>query len=295
MVLKRLLSIIVIIFLIFFLGVMALHYFFGRDTEERYIIHALGGVNGKSYINSIDTLEACYNAGFRLFEGDVSFTSDGVLVMAHSGENNEWSQNDWEQRLGQEYPFAAESEVPEGYNEEKHLATYSDFMNFKIQGEFKATSFSEVLDFMETHTDMYLMVDAGSRSYEDTKIYYQEIVRLANGRTDVLDRLIAGGQTTEMVKAAREAYDFPLINLYYDSDEKREEILSTPEKFVQYCKDNNISSFSVAKETYTEDVAKALEDSKLKSYVFTVNDVEEADRLRSYGADVIGTDFLWEE
>ena len=294
MVLKKLISIFVIILLIIFLGGVALYYFLGRDTEDRYIIHALGGMDGRSYINSIDCLEACYDAGFRLFEGDVSFTSDGVLVMAHSSENNVWSRNDWEERLGQAYPFAAEGEVPEDYNAEKHLATFQDFMNFRIQGEFKATSFGEVLDFMETHKDMYLMVDAGCRSYEDTKIYYHEIVKNAGGRTEVLDRLIVGGQTTEMVKAAKEEYDFPLVNLYYNSDEKREEIISTPEKFVAYCKENGITSFSVSSEVYTEDVARALEDSELTSYIFTVNDVEEADRFRSYGADVIGTDFLWE-
>lgn len=263
-------------------------------SSSDYIIHALGGMNGEEcYINSIDCLERTYDAGYRLFEADVSFTSDGVLVLAHSGENNVWSKNDWEKRLGQEYPFAEGAEVPEGYDETKHLATYSDFMNFKLQGKYRATSFADLLDFMEEHTDMYVMVDAGNRSYEDTQTYYQEIVKVADGRTEVLDRLIAGGQTTDMVKAAREAYDFPLINLYYPADDKREEIIYTPEKFAKYCKENDITSFSVAKEVYTQEVAEKLEKSDLISYVFTVNDPSEDKKLRSYGADVIGTDYLW--
>ena len=262
-------------------------------SSSEYIIHALGGMDGvDNYINSIDCLEKTYEAGYRLFEADVSFTSDGVLVLAHSGEKNVWSKNDWEKRLGQEYPFESGT-VPYGYDEEKHLATYKDFMAFKIQGKYKATSFAELLDFMETHMDMYVMVDAGGRSYEDTCVYYQEIVKEADGRTDVLDRLIAGGQTTEMVKAAREAYNFPLINLYYSADDKREEIIYTPESFVKYCKDNDITSFSVAKEVYTQEVAEKLEDSGLISYVFTVNDSSEDKKLREYGADIIGTDYLW--
>ena len=263
-------------------------------SSSDYIIHALGGMEGKEcYINSIDCLEKTYAAGYRLFEADVSFTSDGVLVLAHSGENNVWSKNDWEKRLGQEYPFGAGSVVPEEYDEEKHLATYSDFMTFKIQGKYRASSFADLLDFMEEHTDMYVMVDAGNRSYEDTQTYYQEIVKEADGRTEVLDRLIAGGQTTDMVKAAREVYDFPLINLYYPADDKREEIIYTPEKFAKYCKENDIISFSVAKEVYTQEVAEKLEKNNLISYVFTVNDPAEDKQIRGYGADVIGTDYLW--
>ena len=266
-----------------------------KEERDSYIIHALGGLDGKSYINSIDCLRKCYDAGYRIFEADVSFTSDGVLVMAHSGENNIWTSNDWYGRLGQEYPFTEGAEVPERYDKQKHLATYKDFMSFRIQGRYKATSFEEILDFMGKHDDMYLMIDAGYRNYEDTMTFYQEVVRLADGRTDVLDRIIASGQTTDMVKAARMNYDFPLVNLYYNTDEKREEILSTPEKFVSYCEEYGITSFSVDKEVYTEDVAKVLENSSLKSYVFTVNDSAEEKLLRSYGADVIGTDFLWEE
>ena len=254
--------------------------------ESDYFIHALGGIGEDSYINSIDCLKQAYDAGYRLFEADISFTSDGVLVLAHSGENNIWSKNDWEKRLGQVYPFDDEG---------KHLCTYDEFMSFRIQGKYKACDLSELLDYMEEHKDMYLMVDAGCRSYEDTLTYYKEIVRVADGRTDVLNRLIAGGQTTEMVRAAREVYDFPIINLYYASDEKREEVLSTPEKFVEYCKAEGIISYSAASEVYTDEVAAVLGKSGLTGHIFTINDKAEAQRILELGADTVGTDFLWEE
>jgi glycerophosphoryl diester phosphodiesterase len=277
-----------------------------RETVEnsKYIIHALGGMEDEFYyINSIDCLEKCYAAGYRLFEADVSFTSDDVLVLAHSGENNVWSKNDWTLRLGQEYPFDSESSdgfkdeelTAKGYDVNKHLCPYSTFKEFRIQGKYSAGSFSDLLNFMEQHDDMYVMVDAGHRNYEDTVKYYKAVVEAAGDRQDLLDHLIAGGQTTEMVKAAREAYDFPLINLYFDSDEKREEQLSTPEKFVKYCRDNDIISYSTAKEYFSEDNAKTLEKSDLISYIFTVNDKDEESELRSRGADIIGTDFLWDD
>lgn len=265
-------------------------------SSSDYIVHALGGEEDRSYINSIDMLDKAYKEGLRVFEADISFTSDGVLVLAHSGEDNVWSKNDWEKRLGQKYPFDDESVKDyECYDVDKHLCSYEVFKSFKIQGRYTANSFAELLDYMEEHVDMYLMVDAGHRSYADAKAYYEAIVEAADGRTQVLDRLIAGGQTTDMVKAAREAYDFPLINLYFDKDENRESIIYSAEDFVRYCDAESITSLSIAKEVFTEDVAKVISDSDLIIYVFTENDESKAEHILSLGADMVGTDFLWSE
>lgn len=249
-------------------------------ADNRYIMHALGGMDGKySYTNSIDALERTYAEGYRLFEVDVSFTSDNKLVLAHS-TNNIWKKADWEQRLGQTY------------YEGRTIPTYEEFMNFTIQGKFKATSFDELLDFMETHDDMFVMIDGNKRSYEDTVSFYTAIVDSAQGREDVLQHMIVGGQTTDMIDAVRAVYDFPLVNLYYDSDEKREKIIQDPEDFIQYCSDHQILSFSAAADTYTKEVSDILGNSDLISYVFTVNDEAQAQELFDRKTDIVGTDFL---
>lgn len=254
-----------------------------RDTvaNSHYILHALGGINGThSYTNSIDALRANYQDGYRLFEVDVSFTSDHHLVLAHSARDNTWKKIDWEKRLGQPY------------DPEHPLATLEEFKAFRIQEQFQATTFAELLDFMEAHPDLFVMVDAGSRSYNDTVAFYQAIVAEAKGRDAVLQHLIAGGQNTAMFHAARSVYDFPLYNLYYDTDDKREPALATPECFLSYCKENDILSYSVASNVYTEAVADALHNSDLIGYVFTVNDKSEAERLLTRTSTVVGTDFL---
>lgn len=254
-----------------------------RNTvaNSHYILHALGGINGThSYTNSIDALRANYQDGYRLFEVDVSFTSDHHLVLAHSARDNTWKKIDWEKRLGQPY------------DPEHPLATLEEFKAFRIQEQFQATTFAELLDFMEAHPDMFVMVDAGSRSYDDTVAFYQAIVAEAKGRDAVLQRLIAGGQNTAMFQAARSVYDFPLSNLYYDTDDRREPALATPERFLSYCKENDILSYSVASNVYTEEVADVLHNSDLIGYVFTVNDKSEAERLLTRTSTVVGTDFL---
>ncbi|MBO5608886.1 MAG: hypothetical protein J5929_00735 [Eubacterium sp.] len=305
-----------------------------RKTVEsqKYIIHALGGMNGTdNYINSIDPLRLIYAKGYRLFEADVSFTSDGRLVLAHSGQGNVWTKSDWKDRLGQDYPFDSSSKADSSMAEasmtdsslidssttdatsaDKHLCDYETFMGFRIQKKYKATSFRELVGFMAEHKDMFVMIDGGERSFEDTKAYYsavlnetrEEVRELSVGLTadeedailrDVLGRMVVGGQTIEMLNAVKEVYDFPLINFYYNSNEKREGELCKPIDFIHYCDDNGVSSFSVAKDVYDQQTAQALEKSTLMSFVFTVNDPAEEARINAYGADIIGTDFLWDE
>ena len=295
-----------------------------RKTVEsqKYIIHALGGMNGTDrYINSIDPLRLIYAEGYRLFEADVSFTSDGRLVLAHSGQNNEWSRNDWEERLGQDYPFdeatstdatSSNAATTADSAVDKHLCDYDTFMSFRVQKKYKATDFKELVTFMAEHTDMFVMIDGGERSYEDTITYYTAVLNETREAVseftadksaeeesaildDVLGRMVVGGQTIDMLNAVKEVYDFPLINFYYNSNEKREGELCKPIDFIHYCDANGVSSFSTAKEFYDQQTAEALDKSTLMSFVFTVNDHAEEARIKAYGADIIGTDFLWED
>jgi glycerophosphoryl diester phosphodiesterase len=249
-------------------------------ASSDYIMHALGGMEGKySYTNSIDALVANYAEGYRLFEVDVSFTSDEQLVLAHSSDDL-WTKKDWEQRLGQPY----DKDHPD--------ADYDTFMSFLIQGKFRATSFAELLDFMETHDDMFVMIDIGNRSYERTVKIYSAIVDAAQGREGVLQHMIAGGHTTEMISAVKETYAFPILNLYFADEGSREETLRDVKDFADYCEDHQILSFSTASSTYTEADAAIFRGRDLICYVFTTNDEAEAQRLFDLGADVVGTDFL---
>lgn len=251
--------------------------------SEKYILHALGGMEGQyTYVNSIDCLEENYAAGYRLFEVDVSFTSDGELVLAHSTDHNVWSKADWERKLGQPY------------DESHPLASYDEFMKFQIQGKFRPSSFMDLLDFMKEHNDFFVMIDPSFRNYDETVKLYSEIVRLADENGDLLSHMIIAGQSTDMMKAAKSVYDFPICNLYFSPDSRREESIYNPQDFIQFCKDNGILSFSVSSLVYTEEYASQMKDSGLICYVFTINDEQEAKRFFDMGADVVGTDFLRE-
>ena len=257
-----------------------IHRYLELVDRSRYFLHAMGGMDGvDSYTNSLDAMKYWYQRGFRLFEADVSLTSDGVPVLAHSVEDV-WKKKDWEQRLGQPY-------------DKKHpSATFEQFMSFTIQGKYHATSFSQLLDYLEQHKDLFVLVDVGRRSYESTAKIYQAMVEAAKGREQVLDQLIAGGHTTEMMAAVEERYDFPIKNLYYAAEKVRDPALATPAAFAAYCQAHHVLSYSIAVKTVTPEIVSDLKAAGLRSYVFAVNDEEEAHRLFQMGVDMVGSDFL---
>ncbi|MEQ1770687.1 MAG: hypothetical protein ABL879_12700 [Devosia sp.] len=53
------------------------------------VAHAAGGIGDTTYVNGIDALDANYARGFRIFEMDFNWTSDGVLVC-----NHDWKEYD---------------------------------------------------------------------------------------------------------------------------------------------------------------------------------------------------------
>lgn len=242
--------------------------------EQNYVAHALGGVDEFAYTNSKEALENSYNNGFRIFEADVKLTSDKKLVCVHG-----WSKKDYEERLGIEY------------NKENAIMDYDTFMSLKIQGKYTPLSFKDLAEFIEEHKDMYVMIDIGSKSYNETKEIYTKIVEDCNNNDNVLQRLIVGGQTTKMIKAVKECYDFDIINLYWPKKSKREEKINTKEKFAEYCKQNKITSLSVATNRYDDDFGKYMKKNNIIVYVFTENDESKAKGILE-NADLVGTDFI---
>ena len=55
------------------------------NIPNNVIAHALGGLEGYSYLNCLECFEYGYKRGFRFFEMDFLETSDGKLVGMHNG------------------------------------------------------------------------------------------------------------------------------------------------------------------------------------------------------------------
>lgn len=248
-------------------------------AAQKYIIHALGGDEADgtqyTYINSVDVLKKWYAKGFRLFEVDVWETSDGELVLSHrSGNDGSLTSADCA-RLGLEYPANP---------------SYAEFMKCRVYGMYAASSFADLVKFCEIDGGGYYMIDIQNRSYDDTKRIYQKIYDAAKGNAAVLDHFIAGGWTSDMIRACRDVYAFPALNLYWAAKAVRE--FEQEGDFVSYCKSAGIASFSTSTGRFTESNYPSQLAENLISYVFTTNDEEAAQSYFGRGATCVGTDFL---
>lgn len=52
------------------------------------IAHAMGGLDGKDYLNSIDGFYPAYQKGYRVFEMDILLTKDNVAIGKHQWVGN---------------------------------------------------------------------------------------------------------------------------------------------------------------------------------------------------------------
>jgi glycerophosphoryl diester phosphodiesterase len=239
-----------------------------HNIRSKYIIHALGGLNGETYLNSIDGMEYYYQQGYRLFETDVNFTIDEKLVCTHK-----WYGSKYEEYL----------------RDGKEIPTYNLFMSQKINQKYTPTSFKDIVKFMADHDDVYVMIDFANRGYDITRRLYLAVIADAEENKEILSRIIAGGHTKEMISAVKNIWKFKYINLYLASEAKLTERFGDIDGFINYCKAEGITSYSTAVKSITDDRMMQLKNSELISFAFTTDDTATADKLHEAGIDVIGT------
>lgn len=106
-------------------------------SNDRYIAHAGGEIDGVKSTNSKQALDANYKKGFRLFELDIIATSDGHLVAAHDWKM--WSRfTDYQGALP---PSLAE------------------FKKHKIYGDYTTLDMKGINDWFANHPDAILVTD----------------------------------------------------------------------------------------------------------------------------------------
>lgn len=110
-----------------------------RVQRAELIAHAGGAIEGNVYTNSREALELAVENGYKFIEFDLIFTSDSVLVAAHSwGKFNmmtgceEWGDS-----------------VP----------SFMDFTSRRIHGEYTPLCADEINSFFEENDELFLVTD----------------------------------------------------------------------------------------------------------------------------------------
>ena len=118
--------------------------------DYRTIAHALGGMDGNDYLNSREGFLFMYEQGVRLFELDLSRTSDGVWVCRHN----------WNDSMGQ------------WDGNGKKVLTEKEFRQSKIYGKYTPMTLEDFFLLLKDYPDAYVLIDSKQyslRNYQRTQ------------------------------------------------------------------------------------------------------------------------------
>jgi glycerophosphoryl diester phosphodiesterase len=105
-------------------------------VEARLVAHAGGAVRGLTYTNSREALDEHYAEGYRVFELDFHWTSDGRLVVVH----------DWRNASAR-------------FGTTTHVFSYDEFVSAKCRDGLHQLTFEQLREWLQTHEDAIVVTD----------------------------------------------------------------------------------------------------------------------------------------
>lgn len=166
------------------------------------------------------------------------------------------------------------------------------FQNWKICDKYTPMTLADLLAWIQEHEDTYFLFDVKEVNYEECQNIINQIKAEVGENTGIYSRIVLSGKNTDMVRAYSDAGCFQWIHLWMPPQDIIEESINTPEKFIKFCKEQGVSSWSVEGKYLTEELAADMAGSGLKCYVYMVSSYEEISRYKSLGADFFISDVL---
>lgn len=123
------------------------------------VAHGGGGIYNKTCTDSKEAVQLHYANGTRLFDIDMLFTSDSVLVCRHGWNDN--LEIDPRYRAGTTRSFQWDIEQLRYHVPESKTLSLQEFKTHKIHRKLSPMTVTEFLDFMEEHEDVWMLADFG--------------------------------------------------------------------------------------------------------------------------------------
>lgn len=245
----------------------------GRQVVQPYMIsHAMGGIGDRKYSNCLEAFQQNYAEGFRVFEVDMEYTSDGRLVLCH----------DWENRR-------ISSDYPQGYR-----MSFEEFMGTRIFDKYTPVSLEGLLKLMADYPDVRIITDTKYTDVPTIKRQFTAIVDTAKalGLEDVLHRLVVEIYSEEMFYAIDaihhfDAYVFTLYKIL-----KKAPSLARFEELAAFCARNGVDMIAMFTTWWKSAYKPILEEYDLDIAVYTTNKKKEAAAFFKDGVTAVLTDFL---
>ena len=231
----------------------------------RLIAHAAGGIEGRTYTNSRQALDANYARGHRCFEMDFDWTSDGHLVLIHGWDASfmKWFEGagKYDRKLGQR-------------------PSLDEFKAMKMKHGMTHMTLEDLYSWMSAHEDTCIVTDVKSGNN------IKALKLIANSAGGVLKQFIPQlYRVSEFGPAGQLGFERFIFTLYQTKIPKREllDFLATNKVFAV--------TMTMGRAT-TDSLAQDLKKRNIFTYVHTINSTGLWKTLKQHGVSGLYTDFL---
>jgi len=219
------------------------------------IAHAAGSLGELRYSNSIEALETNYARGFRFFELDFNWTSDGEIVLQH-----DWHAFNTLQRI--------------------RGPSMKEFLG-RSRGSFTPTTLGMLYAWLERHHDAYVVTDTKVRGLE-------VLARIRMERPLLVPQFIPQIYLMEDYPLVRDqGYRYVILTLYRGLQDVH------AEKLLAFSKTHPLFAITMPLERARgSDLAMKLRRAGVPCYAHTINDRDLFRELKVRGIHGVYTDTL---
>lgn len=238
------------------------------EKTPPYIAHAMGGIDGNVYTNSLEAFEHNYALGHRVFEVDFGLTEGDYQLVAFHDEK------DWRKMSGV-------------YGE---AITYDAFMSHPLMEKYTPLDYRDVIDLMAKYPDIYIVTDSKYTNFAHVHLAFSQLVDYANSVDPaILERVIPQIYHEEMLDWIMDIHPFRSViyTLYQTS--------WTPDRIYEFCLKSGVRFITMSQGSVAQSTTDLWSQLGVNVAAFTCNSKEKAEELFNGGVDMIYTDFLISE
>lgn len=234
--------------------------------EYHVVSHSGGGIDGKRYTNSLEAWENAYECGNRVFDADLSFTSDDILVLRH-----EWFDNLEQENI-------SENDIP----------TFKEFMSTPVYHKYTPMSCYDMIRFLAEHEECYAACDFKG---DGTKTF-SFLVQAAKDMDceKVLDRIIVSFYSYKDYEEISQVYAFHnwAIRQYQNEPHNYYEL-------AEFCLNHNIPVCMIQTDYLDAgDDISVLTDNGITIFAAVVNELSDMEQYLHQGVSGCVSDYLYE-
>jgi len=223
-----------------------------------FIAHAGGGINNRTYTNSLEALNSNYEKGYRFFEIDFSWTSDNELVAIH----------DWANAFQQMFYVSASTQIP----------TQVQFLQLESKTGLTQLSLVDVLKWADEKGDAFIVTDIKD---DNIKALTKIGTDFKKYKKYIIPQVYNYKEYSEAIKLG---YSNIILTLY--------RMKIDPLEVLDFSKHNSPFAITMHWKFAQSGLAYYLHQNNTRVYAHTVNDVALFSSLRKIGVYGIYTDFI---